>query len=136
MNMDRVTGVVAVIPRDGRLLAIRRAEGIRAPGAWCFPGGTIEPGEAIPDALVRELREELDVTVVPCRELWQWIRPDGQLLLYWWLADLSESERVTPNPAEVAEARWVTASEFHTLHPVLESNLLFLEHYARCCDAS
>lgn len=124
-------GVVAVIPRDGLLLAIRRAEGIRAGGAWCFPGGAIEPGESIEAALVREIREELGVAIEPRRELWRWKRPDGSLLLYWWLAELAtEAGAIVPDPAEVAEVRWVSPEEFACLEPVLESNLQFLERYA------
>jgi mutator protein MutT len=130
-------GVVAVIPKDGKLLAIRRAEGIRAGGWWCFPGGGIEAGETIEAALVREIDEELGVRVVPRQQLWQWLRPDGELLLYWWLADLVDAaDVIRPSPAEVAEARWVTPAQFARLHPVLESNLQFLEHYKPSCDAA
>ncbi len=45
---------MAVIERDERLLIIRQAEGIAAPGAYCFPGGGIEKGETEAEALVRE----------------------------------------------------------------------------------
>lgn len=122
-----VQGVVAVIEREGRLLAIRRAEGIVAGGFWCFPGGGVEPGETLAEALLRELREELDLVVVPIREVWEWTRPDGKLHLSWWAAALADSAAVPrPNPAEVAEVRWVSPAEFRRLHPVLESNLLFL----------
>ena len=39
-----IEGVVGVMQRDEKYLVIRRAAGVRAPGAWCFPGGTIEAG--------------------------------------------------------------------------------------------
>lgn len=55
--------VAAVIERDGRLLACRRAPGRDAAGRWEFPGGKVEPGERPEDALVREIREELGVRI-------------------------------------------------------------------------
>ena len=58
---------VAVLLREGRFLVIRRAAGIVAPRAYCFPGGAIETNESESEALVREIREELGVTVVPRR---------------------------------------------------------------------
>jgi len=54
--------VAAVIWRDGRYLGVRRPEGRPMAGAYEFPGGKIEPGESTRAALVRELREELDIT--------------------------------------------------------------------------
>jgi hypothetical protein len=55
--------------------------------------------------------------------------------LHWWLAEpLDAISQAVPNPAEVAEARLVSLTEFRCLHPVLESNLLFLEHYERTCE--
>ncbi|TNU73754.1 (deoxy)nucleoside triphosphate pyrophosphohydrolase [Miniimonas arenae] len=46
-----------------RLLAARRSAPKTLAGAWEFPGGKVEPGEQPSAALVRELREELGVTV-------------------------------------------------------------------------
>jgi 8-oxo-dGTP pyrophosphatase MutT (NUDIX family) len=47
-------GVVAVVLRDERFLVIRRAAGVVAPGAFCFPGGGVEGDESETQALVRE----------------------------------------------------------------------------------
>jgi 8-oxo-dGTP diphosphatase len=49
----------------GRLLAARRTAPPALAGRWELPGGKVEPGETVPQALVRELREELGVTVEP-----------------------------------------------------------------------
>lgn len=111
------------------MLVIRRAEGIPAPGAWCFPGGAVEPGESHEDALVREIAEELGVKIRAGREVWRWRRPDRPLILYWLLGEFDGDGPIVPNPAEVAEVRWVTVDEFRRLEPALESNLRFVEHW-------
>jgi 8-oxo-dGTP diphosphatase len=55
--------VAAVIEHDGRTLACRRRAGKADAGKWEFPGGKIEPGETAAEALVREIREELDAAI-------------------------------------------------------------------------
>ena len=55
--------VAGVLIRDGRVLAAQRAAGTREAGLCEFPGGKLEHGEDDATALVRELREELGVTV-------------------------------------------------------------------------
>lgn len=127
MRDGAVHGAIAVIERQGRLLVIRRAEGIRAAGWWCFPGGAIEPGESAEQALVREVREELGLEVRPLEQLWEWERPDGQLVLHWWRAELTTDDcEWQLHPGEVAEARWVTPQQLRELRPVIENNLEFL----------
>lgn len=54
--------VAAIIKRGNEVLATQRGYGDYKDG-WEFPGGKIEPGETAEQALVREIREELDVTV-------------------------------------------------------------------------
>jgi len=55
------TVAAAVMERDGRILACRRRTDQVHAGKWEFPGGKVEPGEEIADALRRELREELGI---------------------------------------------------------------------------
>lgn len=57
-----VTVVAAVIWRDGKYLGVKRPEGKPMAGQYEFPGGKVEPDESVRAALVRELREELDIT--------------------------------------------------------------------------
>lgn len=51
----------ALVDADGRVLIAQRPEGKQLAGLWEFPGGKLEPGETPEEALVRELREELDI---------------------------------------------------------------------------
>jgi len=57
----RVVG--AAIIRHGRVLAARRTTPADAKGRWEFPGGKVEPGESLEEALVREIREELGCAI-------------------------------------------------------------------------
>ncbi|RYX87339.1 MAG: (deoxy)nucleoside triphosphate pyrophosphohydrolase [Bradyrhizobiaceae bacterium] len=53
----------ALIDADGRVLIAQRPEGKTLAGLWEFPGGKLEPGERPEAALIRELHEELGITV-------------------------------------------------------------------------
>jgi len=55
--------VAVLIRSDGAALLARRPESKVYSGYWEFPGGKVEPGEPIRDALVREIREELGVEI-------------------------------------------------------------------------
>ena len=54
---------VAVIVRDGRILIARRPEHVHQGGLLEFPGGKVEPGETVQQALVREIAEETGLRV-------------------------------------------------------------------------
>ncbi|HEX6002340.1 MAG TPA: 8-oxo-dGTP diphosphatase MutT [Hyphomicrobiaceae bacterium] len=54
-----------LIDADGRVLLAQRPEGKPLAGLWEFPGGKIEAGETPEAALIRELKEELDIVVPP-----------------------------------------------------------------------
>lgn len=123
-------GVVAVI-RDGeKLLVIRRSQWVVAPGAFCFPGGGIEPGETEQQALVRELREELNAEAVPVRRVWNSCTPWG-VELSWWFARLAPGATLRPAPAEVESCHWHTPAEIAELPGLLRSNHDFLAALAR-----
>jgi 8-oxo-dGTP diphosphatase len=53
----------ALVDADGRVLLARRPPGKPLAGLWEFPGGKVEPGETPEVALIRELKEELDIEV-------------------------------------------------------------------------
>ena len=60
--MKTIRVVAAVIRKEDRIFATQRGYGEYKDG-WEFPGGKIEPGETPEEALVREIREELDTEI-------------------------------------------------------------------------
>jgi 8-oxo-dGTP diphosphatase len=107
--MDAIEVVAAVIEKDGKLLITRRREGTHLSGLWEFPGGKPEPGEALEDALRRELREELGaaVSVLERIETVDWQYPDRRVSLVFFRCGM-EGE---PRPLEGQEMAWVTRAE-------------------------
>lgn len=60
-----LVAAAALIDGQGRVLITQRPQHKQLGGLWEFPGGKVEPGEAPEMALIRELKEELDLTVEP-----------------------------------------------------------------------
>ena len=78
-----VVGVGGVVVRDGRVLLVRRG---KEPlyGRWTVPGGTVELGETLEEALVREMEEETCLRVEPVEVLtvFDRIERDGGRVAY------------------------------------------------------
>jgi len=78
-----VVGVGGVVVQDGRVLLIRRGkEPLR--GRWTVPGGTVELGESLEEALVREMEEETALRVEPVEVLtvFDRIEREGDRVVY------------------------------------------------------
>jgi 8-oxo-dGTP diphosphatase len=126
MKSEVIQGILGIIRREGRLLMIQRSAHVRVPHAWCFPGGTIEPGESHEAALVREMLEELHLEVRPGRHLMTQTKHDGRLVLYCWSAEIVSGEP-TPNPKEVAQLAWLTPEEIAVKAGVLPGTVEIVE---------
>ena len=107
---------VALIDADGRVLVQQRPADKSMAGLWEFPGGKIEPGETPEDALIRELKEELAITV-PCACLSPATfasAPLGDrrlvLLLY-----ICRKWTGVPRALEAAALKWVRPREMYAL---------------------
>lgn len=102
--------VAAIIRREGRFLLCQRPETKKRALLWEFPGGKVEPGESREEALVRECREELGVTLrvtAPFTEVFHRY-PDLEIRLSVFDAELAGGE---PQLLEHRAFRWITAEE-------------------------
>ncbi|MDB4539510.1 NUDIX domain-containing protein [Saprospiraceae bacterium] len=130
-SLDRPEQAAVAIIFDGDcLLTIKRSETVRAPGQYCFPGGGLEANESVEQALVREMREELNITVRPIRSLWTSTSPTG-VELFWWVVEVEDGQEIMPNPAEVASIEWLTVDQIRRLPKLLASNVEFFESLAK-----
>ncbi len=93
-----------------RYLLRRRLKGSHLAGSWEFPGGKVELGESPPDALVRELREELgvEVRVGEIFAVGHHVYPEREVVLLVYECELVAGE---PQALEVADFAWFTAAE-------------------------
>lgn len=63
MSRKIINVVGAAILQDGKLYTVQRGFEKTLPGLWEFPGGKIEDGESHEEALIREIKEELDTEI-------------------------------------------------------------------------
>ncbi|NPD32299.1 (deoxy)nucleoside triphosphate pyrophosphohydrolase [Eggerthellaceae bacterium zg-997] len=121
--------VAAIIERDGSVLATQRATGSLA-GGWEFPGGKVEPGEEPREALLREIREELDAQVSIERHVADidHAYDDFTLHLQCYLCHLEGDEAYTLT--EHADARWLDALSIDSV-PWLPADIALIRRIKR-----
>ena len=105
-DMKTIEVVAAGIVKDGEVFATQRGYG-EFKGWWEFPGGKIESGECPKDALVREIREELDaeISVGELLETVEWDYPNFHLTMHCFICSLiSDSLQLNEHEA----ATWLT----------------------------
>ena len=110
--------VGAIVVEEANLLLVRRGRG-PGEGRWSVPGGRVEAGETVGEAVVRELREETGLDGL-CGAMVGWverIHPDHHFVILDFVVEvLDPAEPVAGDDA--AEVRWVP------LHEVAEMDLV------------
>ncbi len=100
-----VSVAAALLEKEGRFLVAQRSNGL-----WEFPGGKQEPGESLGQALVREMKEELDLTVA-AGQRFTTVRhsyPDKTIELHFYWCGLVEG---APRCLDCLDWRWVSLEE-------------------------
>jgi 8-oxo-dGTP diphosphatase len=121
--MKTIQVVAALIFHEGRLFATQRGYGDWR-DYWEFPGGKIEPGEAPEEALVREIREELDLGIAvlaPAGNV-EYDYPGFHLSMQCFRCEITAGE---PKLLEHEAARWLSREELYSVR-WLPADLLLL----------
>jgi mutator protein MutT len=111
------SGVIDVaaglVERDGLILITQRKIGSHLAGLWEFPGGKREAAETWQDCLVRELHEELAITVTVGELRYETVHhyPEKSVRLRFYAAVLISGE---PRPVDCAAVAWVGPKDLPT----------------------
>lgn len=121
--------VGAIVVEDGRLLLVRRGRGV-AQGGWSVPGGRVERGETLAEAVVRELREETGLEGV-CGRFVGWVERVGDdhhfVILDFEIDLLSADGAVAGDDA--AEVAWVPVEDVAELRGLVDGLAEFLHEH-------
>ena len=111
--MKTIKVVAAIIKKNDLIFATQRGYGDYKDG-WEFPGGKVEEGETPEEALVREIKEELDADIRVGRLLdtVEYDYPDFHLSMKCFMCELISEEVILK---EHEAARWLTRSELDTV---------------------
>ncbi len=105
--------VAAIIIRDGKVFATQRGYGEFKDG-WEFPGGKNEPGESSEDAIVREIKEELDtdIEVVKYLDTVEYDYPTFHLSMDCFICRMKSGEMIIK---EAEDVRWLTIDDLYSV---------------------
>lgn len=115
--MKIIPVVCAIIEQDGLVLCALRSEQMSLPGKWEFPGGKLELNELAEDALIREIKEELNVSINILESLpisdYSYV-PEKVIRLIPFRCTIKNNEILVAN--EHAELRWVKKEDLLNLN--------------------
>lgn len=126
--------VIAVISRNRAngeeeyLLAKPNKDYGEFTGYWYAPGGKIEPGESEEEALVRELKEELNLEIEPLRKIAETPGDVPNQITYWWFCEAKGDMQV--NKEELIEAGYFTLKEMDSMD-MWPANKKFFQEYIK-----
>jgi 8-oxo-dGTP diphosphatase len=106
---------IGLLINDDRVLLVKQTFG---PKLWSLPGGTVEPGESLANAAIREVREEtgLDVTVTGLFLMRN--RPDQSCYIF--MTQLMGGELLDSVPGEIDDVAWFSVDDIHNKASFIE----------------
>jgi 8-oxo-dGTP diphosphatase len=104
--------VAAAVIAESRVLVAQRLRPPELAGRWELPGGKVAPGETEPEALARELVEELGIEVAVGARLGHDIALNATTTLRAYQVSVVRGE---PHPHDHGALRWVTAAQLHEI---------------------
>ena len=107
--MKTLNVVAAIIKKDNKILATKRGYG-EFINMWEFPGGKIEGSETKEEALIREIKEELDCTIKPTKFA---LNIENQSPTFYLKMSCFEAtiQKGTPKLLEHNDARWLSKDQ-------------------------
>jgi 8-oxo-dGTP diphosphatase len=115
-----IPGVAATVISDGKVLLVMRANE-PARGRWGLPGGVVELGERVEDAVIREVKEETGLNVRPIRMLTVYdsiVRDDEQRVRFHYVLVemLCEADEGSPEAlSDALDVRWVPLEDLDSV---------------------
>jgi mutator protein MutT len=139
-NFKKIIVVGGLIYKKSQMLACRRSEYKDQAGLWEVPGGKVEKGESCPEALKRELQEELQISVVVQDhiatsnvQICQQKQKSLRIIMHVYACIISDIKKEEPiASSDHDDIRWISPDEIQELQwaaadvPILEAFRTFL----------
>ena len=112
--MKEIKVVAAIIQKENKILATKRGYG-EFINMWEFPGGKIEPGETKEEALIREIKEELNIEISVDKFAIdiEYQYPNFYLFMSCFMCSIKEG---SIKLLEHNDGKWITKEELNTLN--------------------
>jgi len=122
--------VAGFLKKGDKFLLVRRPLNKKRGGLWEFPGGKVEDGETLKEAIERELKEELGIETkaknLVCKTIYKY--PEGEIELSLLEVEFKED----PILKEALESKWVTIEEGEKLE-LCPADMRILKNLKKTC---
>jgi 8-oxo-dGTP diphosphatase len=119
----------AFMPVNRKLMVVRRPEGKKNPLKWELPGGKVHENESFENSLIREIKEELDLTINVIKEIGSAeIELENEILIFEFILVSGEIKDIILN--EHVEMKLVTLEELEKLD-LSDADINFISNYKK-----